>query len=148
MSNTSATIQTTIKADGNTTGIPVPEDVVLGFGTGKRVPLKVTVGNVTYQSSVSFYKGEYIISLSAENREKAGVAAGDKVEVKLELDTAPRVMELPEDFKTLLASHPQAKANYDKLSFSKQRAIVEPILQAKTPETRDKRLQKGLGALQ
>lgn len=146
MSNTSEIIKTTIKADGNTTGIPVPEDVVLGFGTGKRVPLKVTVGGLTYQSSVSFYKGEYIISLSAENREKAGVAAGDAVEVKLELDTAPRTMELPEDFQKLLTS--QAKAAYDTLSFSKQRAIVEPILLAKTPETRGKRIQKGLEALQ
>lgn len=143
----SVKIKTIIEGDGNTTGIPVPEDVVLGFGVGRRVPLKVTVGNTTYQSSVSFYKGEYLISLSADNRAKAGVAAGDQVEAELELDTAPRDVELPEDIKKLLAADPVASANYKKLSFSKKRAIIEPITQAKTPETRQRRIEKALASL-
>lgn len=144
----SAKIHTIIRSNGNNTGIPVPEDVVLGFGLGKRVPLKVTVGKHTYRSSVSSFRGEFMISLSAENREKAGVSGGDKVEVMLELDTAPRDMELPEDFKKLLVADPQAKAIYDTLSFSKKRAIVEPIDQAKTPETRQRRIEKALASLQ
>lgn len=143
----SVTIKTTIKANGNNTGIRVPEDVALSFGAGKRVPVKVTVGNTTYRNSIVFYGGECLISLSADNRARAGVAAGDSVNVTLELDTAPRTMELPEDFKRLLKATPGAMENYRKLSFSKQRAMVEPILQAKTPETRAKRMEKGLQAL-
>lgn len=143
----SAKIQTIIRSNGNNTGIPVPEDVVLGFGVGKRVPLKVTIGKHTYRSSTATLRGEFMISLSAENRDKAGVSGGDKVEVTLELDTAPRDMELPKDFKKLLEANPKDKAVYETLSFSKKRAIVEPIGQAKTPETRQRRIEKALASL-
>ena len=65
--------------------------------------------------------------VSAENREKAGVAAGDRVDVEIELDTEPRVLEVPPDFAKALEGGTGAKKFYNGLSFSKQRRFVDPI---------------------
>ncbi|MCA9891294.1 MAG: YdeI/OmpD-associated family protein, partial [Anaerolineae bacterium] len=79
--------------------------------------------------------------------EGAGVAAGDEVEVDIELDTSPRTVDVPEDLQELLDKNPKAKAAYEALSYSKKRLIVEPIDQAKTPETRQRRIDKALESL-
>ena len=73
------------------TGIPVPDDVVAGLGAGRRPAVVVTIGDHTYRSTVAVMGGRSMIPLSAEHRGLAGVAAGDDVEVHLELDDAPRV---------------------------------------------------------
>ncbi|MFW8746266.1 DUF1905 domain-containing protein, partial [Mesorhizobium japonicum] len=36
---------------GNNTGFVVPEDVVLAFGRGRRVPISVTIGDYTYRTT-------------------------------------------------------------------------------------------------
>ncbi len=43
--------------------------------------------------------GKYLIALSAEHRKNANLKGGEAVEVDLQLDTEPRLVALPEDFK-------------------------------------------------
>ena len=129
------------------TGIRVPEEVVTGLGPGKRHAITVTIGGHTYRSSVAPYRGAYMIALSAENREQAGVAAGDEIEVDVELDTEPRVVEVPADFAAALDEHPDARAAFTALSYSNQRAHVLAIESAKTPETRVRRIEAARTAL-
>src|SRR5690606_28542092 len=112
-------IRTTIVQTGkNTTGIEVRPEVLEQLGAGKRPAVRVTVNGHTYRSSVGSMGGAPMISLSAENREKAGVSGGDQVDVDIELDTAPREVEVPADFAAALAAEPSAKATFDKLSYS------------------------------
>lgn len=139
--------QTVIELQGNNTGILVPEAVVESFDRGKRVPVVVTVGATTYRSTITPMGGRYLIALSAANRAAAGVAGGDEVEVELEIDDAPRVFPLPPELETLLAEDAAALAAYTALSFSRQRAIAEPIGLAKSDATRDKRIAAALDAL-
>ena len=88
----------TIILGGKTaTGIPVPADVVEALGAGKRPPVVATVGGYTYRTTVAPYTGEYFIPLAAEHREAAGVTAGQEVDVRIELDTAPREVPVPDD---------------------------------------------------
>ena len=89
-----------------------------------------------------------MVGVSAENRELAHVAGGDEVDVDIELDTQPRELTLPSDFSAALDRQPDAKRLFDTLSYSRQQALVLPIIQAKTPETRQRRVDKGLLALQ
>jgi uncharacterized protein YdeI (YjbR/CyaY-like superfamily) len=91
--------------------------------------------------------GRYLIALSAANRAAAGVAGGDEVEVDLEVDDAPRMFPLPPELETALAGEQQALAAYGALSFSRQRALAEPVALAKTDATRDKRIAAALEAL-
>jgi hypothetical protein len=133
---------TTIQASGNKTGIEVPEQVVAELAAGKRPPVVVTINGKSYRSSIAVMGGQNLVSLSAANREFVGVAAGDTVEVDLELDTQPRIVEVPEDLAAALAAEPSAQEFYAKLSYSAQRRFVEPLGDAKTADTRSRRIAK------
>ena len=74
---------------GNNVGIEVPEEVLLAFDHGKRVPVIVTIdGGYTYATTTGVMGGKYLISFNAETRKHTGRAAGDEVEVTLVLDPA------------------------------------------------------------
>ena len=137
--------RTKIELGGKTaTGFEVPEKVVSGLGPSKKPAVSVTINGYTYRSTVATMGGRFMVAVSAENREKAGVAAGDAVDVELELDTEPACLELPPDFAKALKRDPAAKKFYEGLSFSKQRGFVDPITQAKAPETRARRIDKAI----
>ncbi len=77
-----------LQAHGKTaTGIEVPAEVVASLGAGKRPPVRATINGHTYRSSVAVMGGQFMLGVSAENREATGVHAGDEVEVEIELDT-------------------------------------------------------------
>jgi hypothetical protein len=140
--------RTTIKLEGRTaTGFAVPSDVVAALGSGKRPPVRVTIGPHTYRSTVAAYGDIYMLPLSAENRTAAGVAAGDEIEVDIELDQAPREVVVPPDFAEALDGAPEARRFFDGLSYSKQRWHVLSVEDAKTPETRERRIAKSVAML-
>lgn len=93
------------------------------------------------------YGDVFMLPLSAENREAAGVAAGDEVDVDLELDTQPREVEVPPDFAETLAADPEAKRFFEGLSFSQQRWHVLSIEGAKAAETRQRRVDRSIAML-
>lgn len=143
------TFRTTLwPGGGNNVGIVVPEDVVLGFDHGKRVPVVVTIdGGYSYRSTITSMGGQYLISFNAQTRKATGRGAGDEVEVTLEFDDKPRTVELPEMLAAALADDPEAARAWAALSYSKQRQHAEPIAAAKTDETRQRRLTKTLDDL-
>lgn len=133
---------------GNNVGIVVPEDVVQGFGRGKRVPVVVTIdGGFTYRNTISPMGGQYLISFSSDIRAATGRGAGDEVEVMLEFDDAPRTVEVPPALADALAADPDAAATWARLSYSKQKAHALSVDGAKSDDTRVRRVQKVLDAL-
>jgi hypothetical protein len=122
------------------TGIPVPESVVESLGAGKRVAIVVTINGYSYRSSVAPYRGEYMIALSAEHRAAAGVEPNDAITVTIEVDTEPRVISPPDDLRQALDGDATAAAAWAKLSYSNQRQHVLAIEDAKTAETRARRI--------
>jgi hypothetical protein len=139
---------TTVELGGKTaTGFQVPNDVVVALGKGKKPPVTVTINGHTYRSTVAAYGEVSMLPLSAENREAAAVKAGDEIEVDLELDTAPRVVEVPDDFAAAIAADPAAAAFWPTISYSNQRWHVLSIDGAKTPETRQRRIDKSVALL-
>jgi uncharacterized protein YdeI (YjbR/CyaY-like superfamily) len=88
-----------------------------------------------------------MLSLSAENREAAGVKAGDEVEVTVELDEAPRTVEVPAVLAQALAQTPGARAAFDALSYSVRKEHVRQVESAKAEETRQRRIAKIIAAL-
>lgn len=137
-----------IQLGGKTaTGIPVPEEVVAALGSGKKPAVRVTINGYTYRSSVASLGGEYMIALSAENRAGAGVAAGDEVDVEVELDTAPREVVVPPDFQEALGQDADAKQFFDGLSYSNKRRFVMGIEESKSAETRQRRIAKAISML-
>lgn len=135
--------QTVVELGGKTaTGIRVPPEIVEALGSGKKPAVRVTINGYTYRSTVAVYGGEFLLPVSAEVRERAGVAAGDGIEVAVELDTEPRVVEVPDDLAAALAADAEASRFFEGLSYSNKRRIVLSIEDAKTAETRQRRIAK------
>jgi hypothetical protein len=138
----------TIQLEGKTaTGIRVPGEVVASLGTGKRPPVRVTIGGHTYRSTVAVYGDVFMLPLSAENRAGAGVAAGDEVDVEIELDTAPREVTVPPDLADALERDPEAGRSFESLSYSNKRRHVLSIEGARTAETRQRRIARVVSEL-
>jgi hypothetical protein len=140
--------QATVELGGKTaTGIRVPEEVVTGLGSHRRPPVRVTVGAHTYRTTVAPMGGAYFVPLSAENRNLAGVAAGDRVDVDIELDTAPREVAVPAELAAALEREPGARQAFDALSTSRRREHARQVETAKAEATRQRRIAKVLDEL-
>ena len=124
----------------NATGLPVPADAVAAMGAGKRPKVTVSLNGYTYRSTVAAYGDVFMLPLSAEHRTAAGVKAGDQVEVTIELDLAPRTVEVPADLAAALAAQPGATAAFDALSYTMRKEYVRQVEEAKAPATRDRRI--------
>ena len=139
---TKTTFTTTVWKDDtlNATGLPVPAEAVAALGSHKRPPVVVHLAGHSYRSTVAAYSGEFMLPLSAENRQAAGLQAGDVVEVTLELDTQPRTVTIPADLAAALAQKPGASAAFDALAPSMRKEYVRQVESAKAQETRERRI--------
>lgn len=135
---------TLLQAGKNITGIVVPPEVVERLGGGKKPAVVVTVNGYTYRSSIAVMGSDFMVGVSAERRAESGLKGGDAINVTLELDEAPRVMEVPPDLQAALDKDKAAKSYFATLSYSNQRRHIDPINQAKTPETRARRIEKSV----
>lgn len=139
--------QTTILTAGKTaTGICIPDDIIEKLNAGKKPPVKVTLNGYTYRSTVALMGGKYMVGVSTDVREAAGVKGGDKLTVDIELDREVREVTLPTDFKKALDKNQKAKKFFESLSYSKKNHITI-IEQAKTEETRLRRIEKSVNDL-
>ena len=143
------TFTTTVLKDENVnaTGLPVPAEAVAALGTKKKPAVKVSLAGYTYRSTVAAYGEVYMLPLSAEHRDAAGVKAGDQVEVTIELDLEPRTVDVPDDLATALAEKPGATAAFDALSYTMRKEYVRQVETAKAQETRQRRIAKIVASL-
>ena len=140
---------TTLELHGRTaTGVEVPDAVLAALGGGKRPAVVATVNGHAWRTTVGVMGGRSLVGLSAEVRAGAGVAAGDTITVDLVADTAPRVVEVPDDLAAALATSASAQAAFAALSFSNQRRHAESVTGAKKAETRAARVAKVVAELE
>ena len=138
---------------GTPTGIEVPAHVVSALGPRKNPAVRIGVsrpgvpGEYSYRSTVAVMGGVFMVPLSAAHRAAAGVQAGDALNVSLELDTEPRTVELPADLAAALKEQPGAAEAFAALAPSRRKEAVRQLEDARTPETRERRLKKLLSQL-
>jgi len=137
----------TLRQVGNNTGIEVPPEVIEALGGGKKPKVAVSVNGFEYRSTVAVMGGKFMISFSSDKRAASGIKGGDPIDVTLEIDTAPREVDIPADFAAALAAEPEAQAFFEGLAYSHQLRHVLSITDAKTSETRMKRIAKALDML-
>jgi Bacteriocin-protection, YdeI or OmpD-Associated/Domain of unknown function (DUF1905) len=126
------------------TGLEVPPELVERLGAGKKPAVRVTIGGHTYRSTIAARGARFLVGVSSENRAAAGVAAGDELDVTLALDTAPREVEVPDDLAAALDAAPDARRFFEGMTYSDRRAQVMSIEGAKTPETRQRRIDRAV----
>jgi hypothetical protein len=137
-----------LESTGKTTaGFEVPAEIVDKLGGGGHPKVSVTVNGYTFRTSIARMGGRYLLGVSVERRTAAGVSAGDVLEVDVELDTAPREVDVPEELAAALAADAAASEFWQTLSYSKQQWHVVQVTSAKTDETRLRRIEKSIGML-
>jgi hypothetical protein len=127
--------------------IEVPAAAVEALGRGKRPPVVVTINGYSWRSTVAVYGGQFYLPFARPNRIAAKAELGDRVEVRLELDAAPRDVDLPPALAQALAADGAAREAFDKLSVTTRREHAEAIGSAKQEETRRRRLTRLLDSL-
>jgi antitoxin component of MazEF toxin-antitoxin module len=140
----SVTFDTTVTATGNNTGIVVPDELIERLGAGRRPAVTVNVNGYEYRNTVGVMGGRHMISISAAVRKDTGLKAGDQIHVVLSLAEGPREVDVPADLAAALSADPAAEAFFAKLPGSLQRYHVDNINGAKTPETRQRRVDKAV----
>ncbi|PRY34580.1 DUF1905 domain-containing protein [Umezawaea tangerina] len=128
------------------TGVQVPDEVVTALGPSRKPPVRATIDTYTYRTSVASMGGVFMLPISAEVRTATGVAAGDDIDITLEPDTDPRDITIPADLDS--AFTPETRHRFNALSYSAKPRLVTPIEDAKTPETRQRRITKIITDLQ
>lgn len=137
-----ATFTTTVaQAEGkNATGLRVPAEAIAALGAGKKPKVWVSLNGYRYRSTVAAYGDVFMLPVSAEHREAAGVKAGDQVDVTLELDTEPRTVDVPADLAAALAEQPGAAAAFEALSYTLRKEYARQVESAKAQATRERRI--------
>ena len=126
--------------------VEVPFDVKKRFGKA-RAPVKLRVRGTEVRTTVAVYGGRYYVGFNKDVREQAGIRPGDSVAVEIELDEEPREVEVPPELARALDADPEAKAAFDRLSYTHRREYAEWIADAKREETRERRLEKAVAML-
>lgn len=138
--NKKHTFKATIKnAGGGGAFVEVPFGVEKEFGS--RFPkVKAMIEGVSYRGLLTRMGGpNHMIIILKGIREQIGKTFGNEIQVSVELDTEKRVIEIPKDLMKELKNNKEAKAFFDKLSYSHQREYVMWINEAKKDETRQRR---------
>jgi hypothetical protein len=136
---------TQLQARGPAAAVVLDDDQVAEVGEGpKRFLVVATVNGYTWRTSVARMKGEFLVGLSREVRQGAGVEAGDEVEVTVELDVAPREVDVPAALAEALAADPDAGASFERMAFTHRKEYALWVAEAKREETQQRRVQQAL----
>jgi hypothetical protein len=137
--------KTQLQPRGPAAAVILDDAQVAAVGEGaKRFPVVATVNGYTWRTTVVRMGGEFLLGLSKEVRQGAGAEAGDEVDVTMELDTAPREVEVPEALAAALAADPEAKASFDRMAFTHRKEYARWIADAKQEQTRQRRAGQAL----
>jgi Bacteriocin-protection, YdeI or OmpD-Associated/Domain of unknown function (DUF1905) len=138
----------TLELDGKTaTGITVPPDVIESLGAGKRPAVLVTINGHSFSTTIGSMKGLFKIPISAERRGLIGAEAGAMLSVSVVLDDAPAEIGVPADLAKALAADKGAAEFFAGLTGSQRKGFIVPIEDAKTADTRQRRVEKAVDAL-
>jgi hypothetical protein len=132
---------------GEATKISIPFDVERTFGTRARVPVRGTINGFAFRSSIFPMRGCHLMAVNKEMREGAQSQAGDTVKVVMERDDEPRMVTPPPDLARALKANKEARAAWEKLSYTHRKEYAEAVAEAKRPETRTRRIEKAIAEL-
>jgi hypothetical protein len=133
-------IHTVLVPFGPATAIELTDAQVAELGGGKRAAVVVGIGTRTARVRLGVMGGRNLIGLSKAVRAELGVDIGDEVDATVDLDTAEREVEVPEDLAAALAARPGARAVFDALTFTRRKELARGVAEAKRPETRERRI--------
>ena len=143
----SLTITTTLAPYGPATPITLTDEQVSALGGGRRAAVRVTIGDRTARLRLAVMGGDNCIGLSKAARAELGVSIGDTVTATIEVDEAPREVEIPDALASALAADAEAAAVFAGLAFTHRKEYAVWIAEAKKDETRERRVSQAVEML-
>lgn len=126
--------------------VAVPAEVVAALGGGGRIPVRATFDGVGYTGSIVSMGAGPCLGMLKTIRAELGKGPGDTVTVTVRRDEAQRTVAVPEDLAAALGAA-GVRTAFDALSFSKRRAAVAGIEDAKKAQTRARRIEQLVATL-
>jgi hypothetical protein len=124
-----------------------PHNTQTEFGIKGRVPVQALIGGLPYTGSLMPTGATYHrLSIPKPIREALNKSPGDLIQVELWHDTAPRTVDLPEDFAKLLKEHKLLLA-FENLTITRRKEYRNYIATPKREDTRQRRMIKALSLL-
>ena len=136
----------TVQRKGPAGFIELPFDPKEAFGK-VRAPVKVTLNGYSFRTTIAAMGGPPCIGIRTSYREAAGLEGGERIDVRVELDTDERVVKPPADLVKAMKAAPPAWDRWRELSFTHQREHAEAVEGAKKPETRARRIAAAVAML-
>src|SRR5262245_23672297 len=121
--------------------VTLPFDPKTEFGKA-RAPIRGTVNGVPFRSTIAIYGDVAYLGVATALRQAAGAEIGDEVDVEVELDDAPREVDVPPELAAVLKRDPEAARVFETLSFTHRKEYARWIAEAKRADTRERRLAK------
>jgi len=126
--------------------VELPFDVKEAYGAA-RPKVRATVNHVTLRTTVSVYGGRSYVGFRKEIQEAAGIRIGDRIRVRIEPDIEPREIDVPDDLARALGKDQTASQTFDGLSYTHRKEYVQWVMEAKRPETRQRRVDRTIEML-
>ena len=126
--------------------VPVPFDAREAFGEA-RPAVRGSLNGAPFRGRLSVYGGRTYLGLNRTVRESAGIAVGDRVDVVLERDDGPREVEVPEALEAALAADGEARAAFERLSFTHRLEYARLVAEARREDTRSRRVERAVAML-
>ena len=144
---TSLTLTTTLEPRGPAAAIVLTDDQVAEIGGGKRAAVRVTIGDRTTRLRLGVMDGQNLIGFSKAARAEMDVAIGDEVTATIDLDEAPREVDVPAELAEALAADPVAAKGFNGLAYSHRKEYAAWVADAKREETRQRRVAQAVERL-
>jgi hypothetical protein len=126
--------------------VAVPAEIAASFPT-KRAPVLAWVNGTQYRSRLAVYGGVTYLGLRKDLLAAIDAAVGDTVEITLEEDSRPRVVDQPAELTAALRDNAEAAAAYAKLAFTHRREFAGWVAEGKKAETRTARAARAVEML-
>ena len=129
---------------GPAAALILTDEEVDALGGGRRATVRVTIDGRTARLRLAVMGGQNCIGLSKAARAELGVDLGQTVTARIELDEAPREVELPVELRAALEADPALRASFEALAYTHRKEFARWVGEAKRPETRERRLSQAV----
>ncbi len=133
---------------GAWTGLFLTQEQSARLGTKARVPVAGSLNGFRIRSFLApMGDGTHGMMVNKQMQVGAKAKPGESVRVILELDDAPRTVEVPPDLERALRRRPAAKVAFEGLSYTHRKDYATWVAEAKRPETRARRVEESVKLL-
>jgi hypothetical protein len=120
-------------------------DAIRGVPGRARVLLAITYRNQVFRTSISVYRGQWMMVVNEAMRD-GGMKPPGSYAVDVTVDTTERTVDVPDDLSSAIKVG-GVEAAWGRQSYTNRKEFVRGVVEAKKAETRERRIQKVIEAL-